>query len=151
MPGPTGQASEVDVVTIDLHLRYMHSLGALQPYFKGLQAGRAMATRCPHCKRTWFPPRLVCPHDHADAEWTPLNGYGRIVSVTTGNSRLPLSNTTAEYTFALIALDGADNVAFGRIVGEAIALEPGCRVRLTPAPTPGLHPAQAACFVPDED
>jgi len=136
--------------TIDLQLRYMHTLGALRPYFDGLKAGQARASRCPTCKRTWFPPRLSCPQDHTDIEWITLAGRGQIVSVTAGASRLPLTATRDHYIFALVALDGADNLAFGRAVGDEAALTPGRRVRLTKAPEPAPHPAQCAYFVPDK-
>lgn len=137
-------------IAIDLHLRYTHPLGALAPYFDGLREGQARASRCPVCRHTCFPPRLLCAHDRHQTEWTTLNGAGCIISVTSGISRLPLSDTKAAYCFALVAVDGADNAAFARVVGDPVLLVPGTRVHLVATGGEAPHPAQCACFVPDE-
>ncbi len=135
---------------IDLRLRYTHTLGALRPYFDGLRAGEATASRCPACKRTWFPPRLVCPRDHTGTQWVRLSGRGRIVNATAGKARLPLAAVAGHHVFALVALDGADNVAFARLgVGQTVPA-PGARVRLVRSPEAVPHPAQCAWFVPDD-
>lgn len=141
---------ELPYLAIDLHLRYMHPFGALRPYFEALTQGRAAATRCPTCLRAWSPPRLSCPQDQIDTQWIALSGHGHIVSVTSGESRLPLADTPGRHTFALIALDGADNLAFGRVVCGETTVKRGQRVRLLRAPGKAPHPAQAAYFVPDE-
>lgn len=141
-PGPS---------TLELELRYAHTLGALRPYFEALQQGQALASHCPQCKRTWFPPRLLCPHDRSTTEWIRLSGRGRIINVTCGISRLPLSQISSHNCFALLALDGADNVSFARVVGDERALQPGTRVRLTAVTATTPHPAQSACFVVNDE
>lgn len=148
MTDPTPAAPRPTTRVIDLHLSYTHSLGGLDPYFQGLAQGRAVASRCPVCQRQWFPPRLRCPDDHADTGWTELSGRGIVMALTKGRSRLPLAKAGADHTFALIALDGADNLAFGRI-GNGSAIDVGQRVRLVAVPGDSPHPAQAACFVID--
>ncbi|MFQ5994914.1 MAG: Zn-ribbon domain-containing OB-fold protein [Acidiferrobacterales bacterium] len=135
---------------IDLQLHYTHPLGALRPYFDALASGRAIASRCPTCQRVWFPPRLSCAQDYTDTVWTELSGAGHIVSVTSGESRLPLADATEHHTFALVALDGADNVAFGRVASGETTVARGQRVRLAKAPEKAPHPAQAAYFVADD-
>ncbi|MGI9301669.1 MAG: Zn-ribbon domain-containing OB-fold protein [Gammaproteobacteria bacterium] len=132
-------------VSIDLHLQYRHMLGELAPYFYGLERGEAVASRCPVCNKVWFPPRLVCARDRVETEWTELSGSGTVISVTTGHGLLPLAAVGEQHTFALIALDGADNAAFGRIVSRAL-VGPGDRVRITKNPQPARHPAQAAYY-----
>ena len=146
MTDPMSSAPQPAPTAIDLHLRYAHSLGGLDPYFRGLAEGRAMASRCPVCKRRWFPPRLRCPDDHADTGWAELSGHGLVMALTAGRSRLPLAGSAADHTFALIALDGADNLAFGRIA-DGGNIDVGQRVRLVAVPGEPPHPAQAACFV----
>ena len=142
--------SPATTIAIDLRLRYTHPLGALAPYFDGLKQGQARASRCLSCDRTWFPPRLLCPHDRHQTEWVTLSGRGRIISVTSGISRMPLSNSKTEHCFALVAVDGAENTAFARVVGDSAALTPGTGVRLVTTGFEALHPAQCACFVLDE-
>lgn len=146
MTDPTPAAPRPTTRVIDLHLSYTHSLGGLDPYFQGLAQGRAVASRCPVCERQWFPPRLRCPDDHADTGWTELSGGGVVMALTTGQGRLPLAKPAAKHTFALISLDGADNLAFGRIA-DGGSVEVGQRVRLAPAPGEPPHPAQAAWFI----
>ena len=157
-------------IPLTLTLRYAHPLGELAPYFQGLDAGRAIATRCPTCARTWFPPRLSCPEHGAATVWTDLSGKGRIVSVSISfrsrkpgyagkgrivsvsiaDSTLPFGAETARRAFLMVALDGAENLAFGRFAGAPDAARAGLKVRLARAPGTWPHPAQAAWFVADE-
>lgn len=107
-------------------LHYRHPLGARAPYFEGLRQARAIASRCPTCGRAWFPPRHCCA---TGFHWEELAGTGTVVAVTDG--------------FALVAMDGAENLALG-ILPAAAAV--GCRVVLATAPLPVEHPAAAAVF-----
>jgi hypothetical protein len=137
-------------VPLTLTLNYAHPLGALAPYFRGLEQGRAVAARCPACGRTWFPPRLACPDHGWATDWVELSGRGRVVSVTLADSTLPFGVVRERRAFALVALDGAVNLAFGRVAGNPTAARVGLKVRLERAPGPWPHPAQAAWFAADE-
>lgn len=114
------------MIPIVTTFHYTHPLGARTPYFKGLLQARAVANRCGACGRGYFPPRACCG---ADFQWEELAGTGTVVAATDG--------------FALIAMDGADNLALGAMREPAL---PGCRVRLMLASEPTEHPAQAAWF-----
>jgi len=139
--------AEDSTVPLKLTLEYDHPLGALAPYYRGLDAGRAVATRCLRCGRVWFPPRLLCP-DHGPAvEWTELSGRGRLIAVSISETTLPFSSTREKRAFALIALDGAENAAFGRVTGDPALVRAEQRVCLARAPGTWPHPAQAAWFV----
>ncbi len=63
-----------------------HTYGLLTPYFKGLAAGRLMATHCVNAKcpiakgngERWLPPRADCPDCHQPMAWEEqksLEGY----------------------------------------------------------------------------
>ena len=134
---------------IEIALRYAHSLGGLAPYLEGLAAGRAIASSCPVCRRTWFPPRPGCCSHRGPARWTSLAGTGRIVAGTTGGGTLPFGGGTAGEGLALIALDGADNFALGWVDGLGAVPPEGARVRLVTSGLRPPHPAQAARFVPE--
>ena len=134
---------------IELTLRYTHSLGGLAPYFEGLTAGRAVAAHCTACGRTWFPPRLRCCSTAGAVHWTTLAGTGRIVAGTNGGGTLPFGGGPAGEGLALIALDGADNLALGWVDGLGDVPPEGAKVRLVTAGTHPPHPAQAARFVPE--
>ena len=105
---------------------YAHPLGARGPYFDGLRQGRAMASRCAECGRGSFPPRHCCGRE---LRWEELPGSGTVVAATDG--------------FALIAMDGADNLALGVLREPAM---PGWRVRMAQTPETVVHPAQATYF-----
>lgn len=141
-------------VPLLVQLRHNHPLGELAPYFHGLQAGRAIASRCPACARTGFPPRLQCPDHPGPTDWVELPGSGRIVAVTLTESPLPFGSASAPRAFVLVALDGAENLAFGRLAevpeaGADTVLE-GRRVWISRAAGTWPHPSQAACYVFDE-
>jgi len=138
----------VQTVPIELALRYAHPLGALAPYFAGLERGVAMATRCGACGRTWFAPRLVCTCGGAKVEWTQLSGRGTLVAVTHGRATLPGTQITAQFGFALIRLDGADNQCFGRLAAASASLAAGSAVRVSRAAGDWAHPAQCVEYVP---
>ena len=132
---------------LELHLRYAHGTGALAPYFEALASGNALASKCGICGRVWFPPHIHCPDDGGVCDWLTLDGAGEVVSATTTRSRLPFADQAEDHVFVLVAMDGADNAAFGRMRpdtdGERLV---GCRVRLVGAPEAPPHPAQAALF-----
>lgn len=139
--------AEDPTVPLKLTLEYAHPLGALAPYYRGLEAGRAVATRCPRCGRAWFPPRLLCPDHGPMVEWFELSGRGRLISVSVSETTLPFSAAREKRAFGLIALDGAENAAFGRLAGDPGRARAGQHVRLARAPGTWPHPAQAAWFV----
>ncbi len=121
---------------LTLTLKYSHGLGDLSPYFEGLGRGLACATRCAQCDQAWFPPRLICPSGHADVAWIELPGTGVIRAVTQGRGRLPFDAHDRRLVLALIAMDGAHNLALGRIdsagnvqVGDAVRLIPDVAAR----------------------
>ena len=134
---------------IDVNIRYTHSLGELSPYFEGLIAGRAVASTCVACGRTWFPPRLGCCSRAGPARWKTLAGTGRIAAGTNGGGTLPFGGGAAGEGLALVALDGADNLALGWVDGLGDVPPVDARVRLVATESNPPHPAQAARYVPE--
>ena len=139
-----------NVVQLQLQLRVAHPLGEMAPYFQGLQAGRAFASRCPACARTWFPPRPSCPDHRQGIAWVELPGSGRIVNVTFTEGPLPFGTDSAPRAFVLVAMEGAENQAFGRLAAPPGSKAEGQRVWISRAPGIWPHPSQAACYVLNE-
>lgn len=135
-------------VPFELHLHYAHGLGALSPYFAGLERGVALATRCTRCRKRWFAPRLTCTCGCRVLDWVELSGLGSVVALTEGRAMLPGTGVVDDFAFALIRLDGADNLCFGRVVGPASQCAAGTAVRLSRAAGQWPHPAQCAEYVP---
>jgi uncharacterized OB-fold protein len=126
----------------------VHGLGGLSPYFAGLERGVALATRCPRCGKTWFAPRLTCTCGSRVLDWVELAGRGSVVALTRGRAMLPGTGVVGDFGFALIRLDGADNLCFGRLGGAASHVVPGSAVQLVRAEGRWPHPAQCAEYVP---
>jgi len=136
---------------LELFLRYDHGSGALGGYFDALAEGRARASRCATCGRTWFPPHPRCPDDGGDCVELDLAGDGIVVSETRTRTRLPFTEVDADVTFVLVEMTDADNAAFGRLEGFAGDDATGAAVRLAPPAGPLGHPAQALVFCPVEE
>ena len=145
----SASVSAASTIGLTLALRYTHALGALSPYFEGLAAGRTVASVCAACGRTWFPPRPGCCSQAGAVQWTVLTGAGRIVAGTSGGGTLPFGDVPAGEGLALIALDGADNLALGWVDGFGGEPPEGARVRLVASGRHPPHPAQAARYVPE--
>ena len=133
--------------TLSLTLSYDHGSGDLTAYFDALLEGRALGARCPACARIWLPPRLRCPDDGAATEPFELPGSGRITARTRTRTALPFTDEVLDYAFVLVAMDGADNLMFGRMLDHQADIAVGTQVRLSGCDGDLAHPAQAAVFV----
>ena len=149
MSNPPSPIAPAFAVPIELRLLYAHGLGELSPYFAGLQRGMAWATRCRSCNKTWFAPRLVCTCGACSVDWVELTGRGIIAAMTRGRAMLPGTTIVNEFNFALIRIEGADNLYFGRLGGAPGELAPRSVVRLRLADGEWAHPAQCVEFVLD--
>lgn len=142
---------ETPTSELRLELKYDHGMGRFTPYFDGLLAGHAVASQCPACGRTWFPPQARCPDDQTETGWSRLPGSGAVLAVTTTRTKLPFTAAAETYSFVLVAMDGAENAVFGRMQNVECDIAPGSRVELVaPVDEPG-HPAQAAQFIMKRD
>jgi hypothetical protein len=144
-------AASSDIVTLELHWQQRVPLGELAPYFRGLEAGRAVASHCARCARHWFAPRLECPeHGRAAMGWRELSGRARVLAVTEARCTLPGGgNMEVSLVFALVQAEGACNRALVRLVPELAAAVPGQEVWISriAAEEGAVHPAQQAHFV----
>ena len=134
-------------------LNYHHATGEMAPYFEALEVGRARASKCPTCGDVRMPPRPVCPDDGTQTEAIDLSGAGQVAAVTHGDAVPPFGDHATPQNFVLVAMDGADNFMFGRMIDahadDAVAV--GTRVRLAGAQGASPHPSGAAEFKRDQD
>ncbi|MEO9874295.1 MAG: OB-fold domain-containing protein [Anderseniella sp.] len=139
--------TETPTSELRLELKYDHGTGRLKPYFDGLLAGHAIASQCPVCRKTWFPPQAQCPDDRTETGWSRISGTGAVLAVTTTHTKLPFTAAAEAYSFVLVAIEGAENAVFGRMQNAADDIAVGTLVELVaPVDEPG-HPAQAAQFI----
>lgn len=144
---PFDVATEDRGVRLDLALTYSHGHGWLAPFLAAAKRGEALGTRCPHCDRTWCPPRPLCETHRCETEWVALSGRGTLIQVTAFEGRLPFVDERERIALALVQLDGAVNRLLGRFAPGAGELIPGARVRLITPPHVVAHPAQAIWLV----
>ena len=131
---------------IRMDLQYDHGSGEFGPYFEALGIGRAMARRCNNCGCVWFPPHASCPKDGSLCEWLELDGTGLVTAITKTYSRLPFSDDYADRTFIMVAMSGADNLAFGQLIATNAIAAPGDRVCLVKLPAYYSRPVRTASF-----
>ena len=132
-------SNSMNYFPLSVKFEYEYSLGELKPYFDALQKGIAIASKCPKCGTVSFPPRLICAQDHHTTTLIKLQGTGQIKCVTNGKDA-----DGKDVSFALISMDGADNLSLGRVSGEEII--DGDRVQLGICDLDAIHPVQCALF-----
>ena len=66
---------------------HIHTYGGWGKFFKGLQQGKLLATRCTNAecqeKRLWVPPRCECPDCWHEMEWIEAPTSGKIYTHST--------------------------------------------------------------------
>lgn len=81
------EVAEDDPLVVKNHkdITHFHSYGGLTPFFRGLEAGKLMATRCTRCKgaQSWLPPRVHCPDCLEPTEWHEAPLEGRVYTFST--------------------------------------------------------------------
>lgn len=66
-----------------LELRYQIPVGTIGEFFRGLEKGKIMATRCRKCGEIYFPPQVNCPEcQGSDVEWVELSGDATLETYT---------------------------------------------------------------------
>jgi uncharacterized OB-fold protein len=77
-----------------------------------LEAGKVMATRCPKCGVSYFPPKADCPAClSSDVEWFEVKGNGKLNSYTVVNYGPTGFEADAPYILALGEFDGIQILA----------------------------------------
>ena len=133
-------------LTINMELQYTHPFGKLSPYFDGLASGRAMASRCGICGWVWFPPHITCPEDGGKCEWLELDGNGEVISLTKTRSIIPFTEKYIDHIFVMVAVAGANNVTFGRVISSENVTSLGDKVRLVESTRGNTHLPHTATF-----
>ncbi len=116
---------------------HFHTYGLLTPYFKGLQEGKLMGTRCtnPDCPiyhgkgELWLPPRADCPDCHQPMEWSAANAEGYIYTYTKViRGGLGLEIETPYYQID-IKLDGVCTIVKSYLLNRDKEIKIGDKVR----------------------
>ncbi len=72
-----------------------------------LEQGKVMATRCPRCGRSYFPPKADCPSClSGEVEWFEVKGKGKLATYTIVNYGPSGFEDDAPYILALGEFEG---------------------------------------------
>lgn len=149
-PDPWADFRHVEVIELNWHQTYRHSLGKYSRFFLELENERFLATRCPECETVWSPPRPVCPRELAVTEWIELSGRGRLA----GYSILHYAPSMAPdletpYVLAYVEMEGADTLfahLLRNVEQDRIAI--GMPVHVVYDAGPVSHPILLMAFEP---
>ena len=111
----------------------------LTPFYDALREGRWVTTRCPRDGRWLWPPRLVCPHCHAEVlDWADLPKEGHLYAFSAVLAGAPLGmEADVPFVVGLVDLEGVALRVFGRVVGKGwMECRVGERVRVEPYELP---------------
>ena len=125
---------------------YAHSFGELAPFFRGLEEGQLLATRCRVCGKAFCPPRLLCLCGASAYEWFETDGAGAVRQVTTTAVGTRSLGVDQDAVFGLIAIDGCSNLLFAHLAAMDEPYRAGARVQLLAPSGPLTHPIQQALF-----
>lgn len=110
----------------------------LAAFYDRLRAGALSTTRCTKCGEVHWPPRVACPHCHAEElTWIDLPVEGTVYAFSAVLAGAP-AGMEGEVPFAvgLVDLKGSTLRLFGRIDGKPWSeLRVGERVRVVPIET----------------
>lgn len=132
-PEPPEKAeAPVSMLTVPIHLNYMHSASLEESrYLRGLAEGRLLGQRCPKCEKVYIPPRGACPTDGVPTEEDiDLPDHGIVTTFCVVNVPFLGQRLKPPYVAAYILLDGADIAFLHLVLGcPADQVRMGMRVR----------------------
>jgi uncharacterized protein len=92
--------------------------GFTQPFWRGLDEGRLLSTRCKTCSQQSFPPRNLCRACWSTSlEWVELNSTGQLYSYTRIHVAPQAFSFDAPYAIGIIDLVGGPRLMC-RLIGE---------------------------------
>jgi uncharacterized protein len=88
------------------------------PFWRGLNEGRLLSTRCKSCSQQSFPPRNLCRACWSTSlEWVDLSSTGKLYSFTRVHVAPQAFSSDAPYAIGIIDLDGGPRLMC-RLLGE---------------------------------
>lgn len=85
-----------------LELKYQIPLGKIGEFFRGLENGKIMATKCIECGEIYFPPQTNCPEcPNSGVEWIELSGEAILETYTIINVKPTSFSKYPDYVVAI--------------------------------------------------
>ena len=109
---------------------YRFSYGGQSAYFRGLERGKLVASRCSKCDFVWLPLRPTCSKCYSITEAVELSGEGEVLCSLELLSPPPrLKHIKSPIASALIRPDGADTCIKAMVVSRTGTFAKGTRVK----------------------
>lgn len=122
--------TEIFEVELQDVFNYRFSYGGQSPYFKGLENGKLVASKCSQCGFVWLPLRPTCSRCYSSTEIMDLSGEGEVLCSLELVSPPPhLKHITCPVASSLIRPDGADTCIKAMVVSENGVFNKGTRVK----------------------
>lgn len=136
---PAGAESDKVPYLLDFYPLEEPKFTRVSAFYDHLRRGRFTTTRCRRDGALLWPPRVVCPHCHAEEmEWVDLPTSGHVYAFSAVLAGAPLGmESDVPFVVGLVDLDGAPLRLFGRIDGKAwTECRVGMPVRVEPIAAP---------------
>ena len=103
------------------------------PFWRGTRERRLLLPHCLACGRPHFPPRVLCPHCHADGiEWKPASGEGTVYTYTVARRAASAAfEDDVPYVVALIDLAEGVRMMSNVVTDDPAKVTIGAPVRVT--------------------
>lgn len=104
--------------------------GFTQPFWRALDAGRLLSTRCMSCGQQSFPPRKLCRACWSTSvEWIELGSTGRLYSFTRIHVAPQAFRSDAPYAIGIIDLENGPRLMC-RLIGEVLPAQMDASVKM---------------------
>ena len=123
---------DTDIFEVELQdvFNYRFSYGGQSPYFKGLENGKLIASKCSGCGFVWLPLRPTCSKCYSTTETMELSGEGEVLcSLVLVAAPPQLAHIKSPVASSLIRPDGADTCIKAMVVSENGVFAKGTRVK----------------------
>lgn len=130
-----------------LTLAYQIPAGRTRRFWEGLREGKVYATRCPKCRKTYFPPAADCPNCLTpEMDWIELSGEAEIEAFTRIETQPASFQEQKPYTVAIGRMKSGVKVLAWLVDAELKDIRVGMKARLTTRVMPDGEPTYV--FVP---
>lgn len=151
VPSPKDDAfkefREIALLEVQHQFNYRHSLGKTSKFFRGLEEGKLLATKCKFCGSVYMPPRAVCPKDLNVTEWLELSGGSTLESWTLCPYLPAYAETETPYILAYVRLEGTNSLFLHQLRGADVdTLRYGLSVKVVFGQDAVKHPLERFWF-----
>ncbi len=116
----------------ELKLKYKMPLGKIKGFFTALSEEKILATRCPKCERTFFPPQVDCPYCRInDLDWIEVPKEGILETYTIITIKPTTFQHYEDYVLAIASFENNVKILTWLKIDDKDKIKIGMKVKLT--------------------